>query len=129
MSHLNLLGLGSPRYTPLSPPPLLEPPGQLQLPSAAAGITPRVDRHAAARPRNHGCSECGNRFLRRQDLERHATTHSTARVFVCPLGCAASFRRSDGLTRHVRRGTCGAKNAARHSKARKGAVTLTQKIA
>ncbi|KAJ3212675.1 hypothetical protein HDU82_007753 [Entophlyctis luteolus] len=130
MRHLTAFGFDSVRRTPLASPQLPEQRPQLQLPSAAEANTTSPDMKTAAlpvpmsRPRNHACSECGNRFLRRQDLQRHATTHSAARVFVCPFGCTASFGRSDGLTRHMRRGTCVAKMAKRQLKARKTAPTI-----
>ncbi|KAJ3347911.1 hypothetical protein HDU83_001673 [Entophlyctis luteolus] len=82
--------------------------------SPVQSLDVRLARRASApavssfdpRPRNHVCETCGNRFLRRQDLRRHATTHSTAREFVCSFGCGAAFGRSDGLTRHERWGKC-----------------------
>ncbi|KAJ3114112.1 hypothetical protein HK100_001763 [Physocladia obscura] len=62
--------------------------------------------HDDARPRNYICATCGNAFLRRQDLLRHETTHSTERAFTCGYGCGATFARSDGVTRHMRKGSC-----------------------
>ncbi|KAJ3232431.1 hypothetical protein HDU81_002983 [Chytriomyces hyalinus] len=58
------------------------------------------------RPREHECSVCHNRFLRRQDLSRHLVTHSKTKSFPCLYGCGSSFGRSDALARHMKTGKC-----------------------
>ncbi|KAJ3386784.1 Zinc finger protein plag1 [Entophlyctis sp. JEL0112] len=95
--------------TGLSPSPKspTQSPDLRETRRASAPAVPIAGPAAAdPRPRNHVCETCGNRFLRRQDLRRHATTHSSAREFVCSFGCGAAFGRSDGLTRHERWGKC-----------------------
>ncbi|KAJ3252305.1 hypothetical protein HDU77_005216 [Chytriomyces hyalinus] len=59
-----------------------------------------------SRPREHECSVCHNRFLRRQDLSRHLVTHSKTKDFPCLYGCGSSFGRSDALARHMKTGKC-----------------------
>lgn len=52
------------------------------------------------------CSQCPMKFVSSRQLERHLTTHSSARPFVCPNeGCGIAFKAKDLLTRHLRR-TC-----------------------
>ncbi|KAJ3393028.1 hypothetical protein HDU84_002968 [Entophlyctis sp. JEL0112] len=58
------------------------------------------------RPRDFLCNVCGNRFLRKQDLNRHDATHAKTKPFTCPLGCGTCFGRSDALTRHLRSRKC-----------------------
>ncbi|KAJ3229381.1 hypothetical protein HDU81_005413 [Chytriomyces hyalinus] len=75
---------------------------------AAAGATAPMMQNMDTRPRDHVCSMCGNKFLRRQDLMRHEVTHSTVKQFTCLYGCGASFGRSDALGRHMKNGKCRA---------------------
>lgn len=52
------------------------------------------------------CSQCPMKFVSARNLERHLTTHSSARPFVCPnTGCGIAFKARDLLTRHLKR-TC-----------------------
>ncbi|ORY38693.1 hypothetical protein BCR33DRAFT_720684 [Rhizoclosmatium globosum] len=83
-----------------SPPPPYSP-NKYQFP-AAAGPSTSID----PRPRDHVCSVCQNRFLRRQDLYRHEVTHSKAKEYICPKGCGSSFGRSDALARHLKTSKC-----------------------
>ncbi|KAI8607271.1 hypothetical protein BC830DRAFT_1052630, partial [Chytriomyces sp. MP71] len=50
--------------------------------------------------RDHACTQCGHRCLRKQDLARHLATHAKSRDFICHYGCGASFTRADALGRH-----------------------------
>ncbi|KAI8837901.1 hypothetical protein BJ741DRAFT_602256 [Chytriomyces cf. hyalinus JEL632] len=61
------------------------------------------------RPREHECTVCHNRFLRRQDLSRHLVTHSKTKNFTCQFDCGSSFGRSDALARHMKTGKCSSK--------------------
>ncbi|TPX72607.1 hypothetical protein CcCBS67573_g05708 [Chytriomyces confervae] len=61
------------------------------------------------RPREHECTVCHNRFLRRQDLSRHLVTHSKTKNFACQYDCGSSFGRSDALARHMKTGKCSSK--------------------
>ncbi|KXJ91148.1 hypothetical protein Micbo1qcDRAFT_195936 [Microdochium bolleyi] len=45
------------------------------------------------------CIKCGREFKRKEHLERHLTTHTGIKAFVCPL-CFISFGRKDLLARH-----------------------------
>ncbi|KAJ3235266.1 hypothetical protein HDU78_005287 [Chytriomyces hyalinus] len=74
----------------------------------AATTTAPMMQNMDTRPRDHVCSMCGNKFLRRQDLMRHEVTHSTVKQFTCLYGCGASFGRSDALGRHMKNGKCRA---------------------
>ncbi|KAJ3090368.1 hypothetical protein HK100_007471, partial [Physocladia obscura] len=69
--------------------------------------------HGDTRTRQYECATCHNRFLRRQDLFRHESTHSNARNFLCGFGCGAAFGRSDGATRHMRKRSCRFATTAR----------------
>ncbi|KAI9352935.1 hypothetical protein BDR26DRAFT_209175 [Obelidium mucronatum] len=62
------------------------------------------------RPRDFICATCHNRFLRRQDLNRHEVTHNRTKQFTCPLGCGTNFGRSDALTRHLKMKKCSGAN-------------------
>ncbi|KAI8837898.1 hypothetical protein BJ741DRAFT_602251 [Chytriomyces cf. hyalinus JEL632] len=75
---------------------------------AATATTTPIMQNMDTRPRDHVCSMCGNKFLRRQDLMRHEVTHSTVKQFTCLYGCGASFGRSDALGRHMKNGKCRA---------------------
>ncbi|ORY48023.1 hypothetical protein BCR33DRAFT_714473 [Rhizoclosmatium globosum] len=66
----------------------------------------RANDPTDTRPRDYVCATCLNRFLRRQDLNRHEVTHQKTKGFSCPLGCGTMFGRSDALTRHLRMKKC-----------------------
>ncbi|KAJ3094734.1 hypothetical protein HDU96_001496 [Phlyctochytrium bullatum] len=66
----------------------------------------RDHRRCHNRARDHVCgvTGCGKRFLRAQDLERHAATHlkPDERGFACGNGCGRRFGRGDAAKRHAR---------------------------
>ena len=51
--------------------------------------------------RKYVCAICNNRFVRPNDLKRHANTHQDSKEFVCI--CGAAFGRQDALRRHKQR--------------------------
>ncbi|RKP03374.1 hypothetical protein CXG81DRAFT_5995, partial [Caulochytrium protostelioides] len=54
--------------------------------------------HSQDKP--HQCTECGNQFRRKHDLQRHVRTlHSLDRPHKCP-NCHMAFARTDALQRH-----------------------------
>ncbi|KAJ3068644.1 hypothetical protein HDU99_003143 [Rhizoclosmatium hyalinum] len=75
-----------------------------ETPKPSPSRTPRKSKDA--RPRNHECTICGQKFLRYQDVYRHQATHNAARSHVCPFGCGSKFGRSDALTRHMKGKRC-----------------------
>ncbi|ORY26388.1 hypothetical protein BCR33DRAFT_794526 [Rhizoclosmatium globosum] len=58
------------------------------------------------RARDFLCTICGNKFLRKQDMQRHAATH-VERQHVCQSnGCGFAFARRDALVRHQKSSRC-----------------------
>ncbi|KAI8585256.1 hypothetical protein BDZ88DRAFT_381672, partial [Geranomyces variabilis] len=52
------------------------------------------------------CTECPKRFLRRQDLSRHAATHLNGfKPYRC-VHCGTGFTRQDALHRHGKAKRC-----------------------
>ncbi|KAI8609370.1 hypothetical protein BC830DRAFT_1052922, partial [Chytriomyces sp. MP71] len=53
--------------------------------------------------RNFPCEECGQKFFRKQDKDRHLVTHSNTKIFACTHpGCTKRFARKDALGRHIK---------------------------
>ncbi|KAJ3153346.1 hypothetical protein HDU86_005304 [Geranomyces michiganensis] len=64
------------------------------------------------RERRFACTECPKRFLRRQDLSRHAATHLNGfKPFRC-AHCGTGFTRQDALHRHGKAKRCVNNGAA-----------------
>jgi len=54
--------------------------------------------------RNYQCTKCGMKFLQARHLDRHLTTHSDLRPYVCKeIGCGKAFKMSDVLKKHLRK--------------------------
>ncbi|KAJ3006777.1 hypothetical protein HKX48_009467 [Thoreauomyces humboldtii] len=68
------------------------------------GLDP--ERDGSTRERRFACTDCPKRFLRRQDLSRHAATHLNGfKPFRCPH-CGTGFTRQDALHRHGKAKRC-----------------------
>ncbi|KAI9272820.1 hypothetical protein BDA99DRAFT_499299 [Phascolomyces articulosus] len=55
--------------------------------------------HTSERP--FPCSQCGRRFARQHDRNRHEKLHWGIKPFTC-ANCKKSFARMDALNRHLR---------------------------
>jgi hypothetical protein len=65
-----------------------------------------LETHDPSRPHPHPCLEpdCGKRFVRKTDLERHrSSVHEKKRSWRCEM-CGGGFARKDTLRRHVEDG-------------------------
>ena len=76
-----------------------------------AGKRFSLDGRRGPKPEKAHCCEyigpngerCRSGFLRSEHLKRHRTSHSSDRIFSCPLpGCGKSFTRSDNTCDHFR---------------------------
>ncbi|KAF2099250.1 hypothetical protein NA57DRAFT_55227 [Rhizodiscina lignyota] len=67
-------------------------------------------RAAHSNERPFACKECGKRFVRKNDRDRHEKQHSAPKQFRCggrqpsgqSLGCGRAFHRLDALKSHLR---------------------------
>ncbi|KAJ3208852.1 hypothetical protein HDU82_001823 [Entophlyctis luteolus] len=49
------------------------------------------------------CDECNKTFGRLKDLQRHESVHNEVERHICSVaGCQRSYKRKDGLQRHIR---------------------------
>lgn len=53
------------------------------------------------KPKPYGCSECGNRFQRHSELQRHGTVHSGEKPYSCSV-CGKECRPRFYLQSHLR---------------------------
>ena len=68
-----------------------------------APCLPRLVRLSAARRvAEFNCAECGARFVRKYDRDRHVRTVHNSEEFSCRF-CGSSIRRLDNLYSHVKR--------------------------
>ncbi|KAJ3229382.1 Zinc finger protein plag1 [Chytriomyces hyalinus] len=101
----------SPISTTTTPPTTTAaPPKQRARPRHSPYSASSSSTTTDTRPREHECTVCHNRFLRRQDLSRHLVTHSKTKNFACQFDCGSSFGRSDALARHMKTGKCSSKS-------------------
>ena len=70
----------------------------------AASLTSSPQLSEARRVAEFGCAECGARFTRKYDRDRHVRTlhGGGGEVFSCAF-CSSSVRRLDNLYSHVKR--------------------------
>lgn len=88
---------GSNKYTCLYDGCKMKPFGRKE------NIRAHVQTHLG--DRKYVCAICNNRFVRPNDLKRHAVIHQQTREYVCK--CGAAFGRQDALRRHrIRKNYC-----------------------
>ena len=88
---------GSNKYTCLYEGCKMKPFGRKE------NIRAHVQTHLG--DRKYVCAVCNNRFVRPNDLKRHAIIHQETREYVCK--CGAAFGRQDALRRHrIRKNFC-----------------------
>ncbi|ORY38680.1 hypothetical protein BCR33DRAFT_853985 [Rhizoclosmatium globosum] len=74
--------------------------------SESEPVLRRTKKSRAKSKRDFLCSFCGNKFIRKQDMQRHEATHE-AKKYNCPVaGCGYSFARRDALARHMKSIRC-----------------------
>ncbi|KAJ3105419.1 hypothetical protein HDU96_008582 [Phlyctochytrium bullatum] len=99
--------LASTSTTPASASVTPPPPPPSTTTTATATAPPTAPPAPQDPARRFPCPDCGRRFLRHQDLERHAPRHLPPDRLPFACACGMRFKRKDALTKHARANRCG----------------------